>query len=210
MPTFPTDQEIAEAMEGLEDDYMVPAYGDGSQTTPTNWWAALGGFGAWIPNWNPPGHDEPHRYEIDLLGPTIGQTGSSTRHDLMAWTVVLAKPVRTMYATDSAAMLCKAKQLLAKAARMKEAQSRGKPVRAGCPFKKHGGSKRKETYGRSRGKPFRNSVSILRTSEQSKGMPRRKTCEKGSARSKTSEVMIAVMKMLIRVSSSLPGKDWLP
>ena len=44
MPTFPSDHEIAEAMEGCNDDYMVPAYGDGSQTTPSNWWAALGGY----------------------------------------------------------------------------------------------------------------------------------------------------------------------
>ena len=136
MPTFPTEQEIDEAMEGFSDEYMVPAYGDGSQTTPTNWWAALGGFGAWIPNWNLPGQDEPHRSEIDIYGPTIGQTGTSTRHELMAWIVVLAKPVRTMFTTDSAAMLCKAKQLLKKAAQREEALRRGKPIRAGCPFKK--------------------------------------------------------------------------
>ena len=73
MPTFPSEQEIAEAMEGFNDDHMVPAYGDGSQTTPSNWWAALGGYGAWIPNWNLPGQDEPQRTEQDICGPTIGQ-----------------------------------------------------------------------------------------------------------------------------------------
>ena len=44
MPTFPTDQEITEAMEGYSEDHLVPAYGDGSQTPPSNSWAALGGF----------------------------------------------------------------------------------------------------------------------------------------------------------------------
>lgn len=63
MPTFPTELEIAEAMEGYADDKMIQVYGDGSLTTPTNWWAALGGFRAWIPNWNLPGQDEPHRTE---------------------------------------------------------------------------------------------------------------------------------------------------
>ena len=103
---------------------------------PTNWRAALGGFGAWIPNWNLLGQDEPHRSEIDLYGPTIGQTGTSTRHELMAWIVVLAKSVRIMFATDSAAMLCKAKQLLKKAVQREEELRKGKPIRAGCPFKK--------------------------------------------------------------------------
>ena len=68
--------------------------------------------------------------------PTIGQTGTSTRHELMAWIAVLAKPIRTMFATDSAAMLIKAKQLLNKAAQREEARSKGKPVKPGCPFKK--------------------------------------------------------------------------
>ena len=103
---------------------------------PTNWWAGLGGYGAWIPNWNLPGQDEPHRNEQDLCGPTIGQTGTSTRHELMAWIAVLAKPTRTMFATDSVAMLSKAKQLLNKAAQREEARSKGKPVKPGCPFKK--------------------------------------------------------------------------
>ena len=34
MPTFPTEQEIAEAMEGYDDGQMVQAFGDGSLTTP--------------------------------------------------------------------------------------------------------------------------------------------------------------------------------
>ena len=93
MPNFPTEQQIAEAMEGYADDKKIQVYGDGSLTTPTVWWAALGGFGAWIPDWNLTGQEEPHRYEQDLCGPTVGQTGASTRHELMAWIAVLAKPI---------------------------------------------------------------------------------------------------------------------
>ena len=54
----------------------------------------------------------------------------------MAWIAVLAKPMRTMYATDSVAMLIKAKQLMSKAEQREEARRKGKPVKAGCPFKK--------------------------------------------------------------------------
>ena len=136
MPTFPTEQQIAEAMDGYDDDKMIQVYGDGSLTTPTHWWAALGGYGAWIPNWNLPGQDEPHRTEQNLCGPTIGQTGTSTRHELMAWIAVLAKPIRTMYATDSVAMLIKTKQLMSKVEQREEARRKVKPVNAGCPFKK--------------------------------------------------------------------------
>ena len=136
MPTFPTEQETTEAMEGYADDQMIQVYGDGSLTTPTNWWVALGGFGARIPNWNLPGQDEPHRIEQDRCGPTIGHTGTSTRHELMAWIAVLAKPIRTMYATDSVAMLIKAKQLMNNAEQREEARRKGKPVHTGCPFKK--------------------------------------------------------------------------
>ena len=136
MPTFPTEQDINVAMEGHNEDHMIQAYGDGSMTTPTNWWAGLGGFGAWIPNWNLPGQEKEHRKEQDLHGPTLGQTGTSTRHELMAWIAILAEPVRVMYATDSAAMLTKAKQLLSKAKQREEARASGKPVKAGCPFKK--------------------------------------------------------------------------
>ena len=136
MPSFPTEQQIAEAMEGYPEDSKIQVYGDGSLTTPTVWWAALGGYGAWIPDWNIGGQEEPHRYEQDLCGPTLGQTGTSTRHELMAWIAVLAKPIRTMFATDSAAMLIRAKQLIQKAEQREEARSKGKPVKSGCPFKK--------------------------------------------------------------------------
>ena len=133
---MPTEQQIEEAMEGHDPDYLVPIFGDGSHTTPKTWWVALGGYGAWIPRWDRQGESMPHRGEEDIQGPTIGQTGSATRHELMAWLAVLAKPIRSMYATDSAAMLCKAKQLLEKAAIRQECLKNGRKTKEGCPFKK--------------------------------------------------------------------------
>ena len=52
MPSFPTAAQIEEAMDGHHKAHMVPIFGDGSQTTPKTWWAALGGYGAWIPRWD--------------------------------------------------------------------------------------------------------------------------------------------------------------
>ena len=84
-PDVPTKQAIQEHMAGQEADYMVPVYGDGSHTSPTKWWAAIGGFGVWIPKWGN-GTDDDDRYqEKDLCGPALGQAGSSTRHELMGW-----------------------------------------------------------------------------------------------------------------------------
>ena len=54
----------------------------------------------------------------------------------MAWIVVLTKPIRADYATDSAAMLCKAEQLIGKARARQEAIQAGRRVKKGCPFKK--------------------------------------------------------------------------
>ena len=46
---FPNEEEIEDFMarHGLTEP--VETYGDGSLTTPTLWWAALGGYGIWIP-----------------------------------------------------------------------------------------------------------------------------------------------------------------
>ena len=52
--TFPTRSQIQEAMEGHGDDVQVRIYGDGSVTSPTKWWASLGGYGVWMPVWNKP------------------------------------------------------------------------------------------------------------------------------------------------------------
>ncbi len=41
-------------MQGYPNDYKVNIYGDGSYTSPTVWWAALGGFGVWMPEWISP------------------------------------------------------------------------------------------------------------------------------------------------------------
>ena len=75
MPNFPTEQQITEAMEGYADDNKIQVYGDGSLTTPTVWWAALGGFGAWIPDWNVTGQEEPHRYEQASVDPLWAKQG---------------------------------------------------------------------------------------------------------------------------------------
>ena len=42
---FPSEEQIREQMDGLPNDYYVPIFGDGSLTSPTKWWAALGGYG---------------------------------------------------------------------------------------------------------------------------------------------------------------------
>ena len=51
--TFPGSDEIEANMKGHPSDYKVNIYGDGSFTSPTVWWAALGGFGIWVPKWQP-------------------------------------------------------------------------------------------------------------------------------------------------------------
>jgi len=49
---FPDAHEIEANMQGFPADHMVDVYGDGSLTSPTVWWAALGGYGVWKPKWN--------------------------------------------------------------------------------------------------------------------------------------------------------------
>ena len=49
---FSGSDEIDLNMSGHPSDFKVNIYGDGSFTSPTVWWAALGGFGIWVPNWN--------------------------------------------------------------------------------------------------------------------------------------------------------------
>ena len=110
-PHFPTKLQIDIQMQGRDDDFFVEIHGDGSLTDPTCWWAALGGFGAWMPNWSHEGHQIPIQNETSSFGAIVGQTGSSTRTELMAWLSVLAMPIRSNYATDSAAMLRKALRL---------------------------------------------------------------------------------------------------
>ena len=111
-PTFPSEQEINEHMQGFENDELIPVYGDGSLESPKRWWAAVGGYGIWVPQWNREGEEDPRGKEQRLCGPPLGQTGSSTRQEMLGWIMVLSMPIRSHYATDSAAMLGKAKQLM--------------------------------------------------------------------------------------------------
>ena len=71
-PEMPTEQQIEDAMTGYDHDFFVPIFGDGSLTTPKTWWAALGGYGVWIPRWDKQEESVPHRAEEDIYGPTIG------------------------------------------------------------------------------------------------------------------------------------------
>ena len=71
-PEIPTEKQVEEAMADFAEDYFVPAFGDGSLTTPKTWWAALGGYGVWIPGWNKQGENEASRKEEHIFGPTIG------------------------------------------------------------------------------------------------------------------------------------------
>ena len=115
---------------------QVRIYGDGSVTSPTKWWAALGGYGVWMPAWNIHNESNPQRNETTYHGPAIGKTLTSTRLELMAWIRVLAIPIRGCYATDSASMLGKAIKLI-KAVEDLETQIRdGKKVSKTNPFKK--------------------------------------------------------------------------
>jgi len=109
---FPTKQQIEAAMVNFDAGHFVGVYGDGSLTNPTCWWAALGGFGTWMPKRNFEEGQGTTQEEKSTYGGAVGQTGSSTRMELLAWLTVLAEPIRSIYATDSAAMMGKAIKLI--------------------------------------------------------------------------------------------------
>ena len=96
-------------MRGYEPEHRVPISGDASYTTATKRWAALGGYGVWVPSWNRNAEVIEAREEKNYSGAVIGQTRGSTRQELTAWTLVLSLLIRSKYATDSASMLAKAK-----------------------------------------------------------------------------------------------------
>ena len=149
---FPDAAKIDASMTGYDQDHMVDVYGDGSLTTPTKWWVALGGYGVWVPDWNRNAEILKDRMEQNLYGQAIGQTGRSTRQELTARILVLSMPIRSMYATDSASMLSKAKVLLAAAKKKLEAEGQGNMTHMRNPFKKPWGSRTREACGNMFGK----------------------------------------------------------
>ena len=52
--TFPDADAINANMQDYPVDFKVDIYRDGSHTSPTVWWAALGGFGVWMFEWISP------------------------------------------------------------------------------------------------------------------------------------------------------------
>ena len=104
--------------------------------------------------------------EINHAGAALRQTGSSTRNELMAWILVLSLPVRSMYATDSASMLSKAKTMLAVAARRTQQRIEGNKLTGEILSGKLGVCKEMVTYGSRHGRPSSAEVPQIRTSEK--------------------------------------------
>ena len=135
-------------MEGHPDEFMVEVFGDGSNTTPTKWWAAMGGLGVWIKDWNLEGEDRQERKEQHIAERALGQTSNSTRQELTAWIVTLSRPIRSHYATDSESMKGKANHLIAVAMDIEEKERNGCKVHNKAnPYKKVWGSKEMVTFG---------------------------------------------------------------
>ena len=76
---FPEAEEVEANMHGFPADHKINIYGDGSLTSPTLWWAALGGYGAWVPKRNDGATSTTNREEASYFGPAIGENGTSTR-----------------------------------------------------------------------------------------------------------------------------------
>lgn len=83
---LPDAREIQRSMAGYPEHYKVEICGDGSYTAPTIWWAALGGFGIWMPTWASPsevtnndqtGPPQQHEQQTPLL-PHLEQRSSSS------------------------------------------------------------------------------------------------------------------------------------
>ena len=104
--------------------------------------------------------------EKNHAGAALGQTGSSTRNELMAWILVLNLPIRNMYAPDSASMFSTAKTMLAIAARRTERRKEGRKSTGGILSEKLGACKEMVTYGSRHGRPSSAEVAQIRTSEK--------------------------------------------
>ena len=85
---FPGVEEIEKNMQGHPEGYKVDIFGDGSHTSPTVWWVALGGYGVWVPDWNDGTEHSEDRETTSYYGVALGQIGTSTRQ--------LAIPCRSM------------------------------------------------------------------------------------------------------------------
>ena len=138
-------------MEGHPEGHKVDIYGDGSYTSPTVWWAALGGFGIWVPGWNKGEEHSEDRETTSYHGAAIGQTGTSTRQEQTAWVRVLAIPCRSMYATDSASMLSKALKLIKAAEGTRRKKLKVLCSREDTPLGNLGGYRSTVTCGYKRG-----------------------------------------------------------
>ena len=66
-PIFPTESQIEAQMRGSDEGAFVEIYGDGSFTDPTCWWAALGGFGSWMPKWTRGESQDPSQNETSAF-----------------------------------------------------------------------------------------------------------------------------------------------
>ena len=91
------------------------------------------------------------RDEASYHGQAIGQTLTSTRLELMAWVRVLAMPIRSCYATDSASMMGKATKLIKAVEEQEKQIKQGKKATAENPLRKPGGCKPTGTCGSKRG-----------------------------------------------------------
>ena len=123
---FPDADEIKQHMNGYEDQDYIEIYGDGSLKNPRNWWAALGGRGVWILEWNKPGESNVQRSEVELAIPSLGQTSTSTREELAAWLIALTIPLRSNYATDNKSVVGKANEIIRTAIEMENILKEGK------------------------------------------------------------------------------------
>lgn len=74
--TFPGSEEIEDNMKDHPRDYKVNVYGDGSFTSPTVWWVALGGFGIWVLKWQRPQQPRGSEHSSQQEKPGLGSNST--------------------------------------------------------------------------------------------------------------------------------------